>query len=208
MVAERKAWERLPDEPNRWYARFDQFRLMGSGRSLLALYRSEREKAGKGGIVRRVPGSWDQAAERFRWRERAETWDEAERQRMQSEQAAYRRAIMESGFALDFERVKALKELAQRLIVELLFGGRLWLTDKKQLGGGELATVVDIERFNAAEVEQLRGVFDDIAKEKGERKTVVDLNVIRKEAQRLAEELGLDAADVIAEAERIAAGRA
>lgn len=82
---------------------------------------------------------------------------------------ARRRAILEDGLALDFERVDVLKRVATRLLDEIENQGRLWVQDVKAIGSGETAERVDIERFNAAEVEQLRGLLDDIAKEKGER---------------------------------------
>ncbi len=171
MTDERKEWERLPGEPNLWYSRFETFRLMGPKRSLFALYQDIRAQAG---ASRRsqigVPQSWRRASNRWRWRDRAEAWDEAERQRVRAEYEAQRRAILEEGFALDHERVKALKELANILLDELRQYERRWVQDVKQVGSGENAERVNIERFNAAEVEQLRGLLDDIAKEKGERR--------------------------------------
>jgi hypothetical protein len=80
-----------------------------------------------------------------------------------------RRAALEAGLGLDFERVVVLKRLAARMVAELEDEGRLWVQDAKWIGSGEFGERVDLERFNAAEVEQLRGLLDDIAKEKGER---------------------------------------
>jgi hypothetical protein len=77
---------------------------------------------------------------------------------------------MEQGLAVDHERVKALKELADTLLDELRQYDRRWVRDVKQIGSGDSAERVDIERFNASEVEQLRGLLDDIAKEKQERR--------------------------------------
>jgi len=79
---------------------------------------------------------------------------------------------MEAGYALSHERVAALKRLAEKLFDELQDPEKLWLRDYK--GGGK-AGFREIQRFNAAEVEQLRGLLDDIAKEKGDRREKVDL---------------------------------
>jgi len=69
----------MPDETSRWYARFEQFRLAGPGRSLLGLFNADRLARGQA-KQRCVPGAWAQAAKRWRWRDRAEAWDEHERQ--------------------------------------------------------------------------------------------------------------------------------
>ncbi len=73
-------WDRLPDEPNLWYDRFERFRLMGAGRSVLAVYREYlAHKGAKWRGRSGLPTSWRNAVERFRWRERAEAWDERQR---------------------------------------------------------------------------------------------------------------------------------
>jgi hypothetical protein len=105
----------------------------------------------------------------FGWQTRLQAIADAAASEAEAAIRARRRAILESGLALDFERVDVLKRVAAQLLDELETGGRLWVRDVKAIGSGENAERVDIERFNAAEVEQLRGLLDDIAKEKGER---------------------------------------
>jgi hypothetical protein len=80
-------WERQASEPNRWFARFESYRLAGPGRSLLAVYKRERQTAGRNTPASRVPGAWDRAATRWHWRERAESWDEQQRQQARAIQA-------------------------------------------------------------------------------------------------------------------------
>lgn len=69
-----------------------------------------------------------------------------------------------SGLAVKAERVRRLQLLAG-LLEEDLFNGATWVDDVKTAG----KSVVHVERFNSAEVEQYRGLLDDIAKEMGER---------------------------------------
>src|SRR5262245_11085627 len=77
---QREPWERLPGEPNRWFARFERYRLAGPCRTLLGTWTAEQaEKSRKKRF--KVPGSWNAAAARWRWKERAEAWDEHERQK-------------------------------------------------------------------------------------------------------------------------------
>lgn len=89
------AWERQAGEPNRWYQRFEHFRLLGPQRSLLAVLNVERSANGRE-RARGTPGRWREAAERWSWRARAEAWDkyvsdqaaaqvEAERLRIEAE---------------------------------------------------------------------------------------------------------------------------
>lgn len=85
-----RSWDRQRDgdgrlEPNLWYDRFTQYRLMGPGRSLLGCVNDDRDKKGQK-RSNRIPGSWRRKAEEWRWKERAEAWDEAERERQEEEQ--------------------------------------------------------------------------------------------------------------------------
>lgn len=68
-------WEQRDGEPNRWYQRFNAFRLAGPGRSILTV--SNAEKALKGRKESKyTPGSWRNAAEKWQWKARANAWDQ------------------------------------------------------------------------------------------------------------------------------------
>ena len=121
---------------------------------------------------------------------------------------------MESGYALAWERVRALKELADTLFAELQDPSLRWVREVKVIGSGKNAREVVVERFNAAEIEQLRGVLTDLAKETGGRKDIqvltggrdnpvevrhgYDLNLSRltdaelDQMERLVEKIGTD----------------
>lgn len=75
---------------------------------------------------------------------------------------------LHTGLAVKAERVKKLKELAA-LMEKDLFGDYLWTDQVKGVGSGDIATLVDYEEFNKAEVDAYRGTLDDIAKEVGDR---------------------------------------
>jgi hypothetical protein len=75
-----------------------------------------------------------------------------------------------TGLATREGRVKKLKQLAA-LMERDIFGGFMWLDNVKGVGSGDVATIVDYEEFNKAEVDAYRGVLDDIAKEVGHRVT-------------------------------------
>src|SRR5258705_4204690 len=72
-------WERMPDEPSRWFARFEQYRLAGPSRSLLGVFNADKLARGQP-KQRCVSGAWAQAAQRWRWKDRADAWDDRELQ--------------------------------------------------------------------------------------------------------------------------------
>jgi hypothetical protein len=79
-------WEQQPGESNRWYARFERFRLAGPSRSLLGAVNSERQESGKRS-TRSVSQAWAKAARQWRWRARAEAWDAHERGQTRADHA-------------------------------------------------------------------------------------------------------------------------
>lgn len=104
-------WERQTKEPNRWYARFESFRLAGTRRSLLGIVNGERQQRGVP-TSRSVPQAWATNARRWRWRERAEAWDAC--QRLEA-RAAHAQQVAEMNHR-HLQEAKALQHTAvQRL---------------------------------------------------------------------------------------------
>jgi len=143
---------------------------MGRGRVLRDLWRQYNETQQNTTPTQ----AWDTLAgwsSRYDWSARAELYDtELERQKTERAQE-----IMQTGLALEHERVEELKGLYALLRDQLYEQGEngvlhnLWLPDVKQIGAGEYAERIDIERYNSALVSDLRGVLDDLAKETGGR---------------------------------------
>lgn len=132
-------------------------------------------------------------SKRYDWAERAGEYD----QRLEDAKNARAKEIMESGLALDYERVLELKRLAEFLKeqifteapvvevvtkdsknendeapVQVMIGKTnpyVWLRDVKRMGTGKDAVTVELIRFNSAILDQFRGVLDDLAKETGGR---------------------------------------
>ena len=66
-------WQPMPDEPRRWYARFDCFRSLEPERTIAAAYRAY---AGPNvNDAGRPSATWFAMAARWRWDERALAWD-------------------------------------------------------------------------------------------------------------------------------------
>lgn len=186
------AGEKLERETKRAIQACNDYLRMGPGRSLQKLQRmyieSTLEKPPSTQL--RTIAEWSR---RFGWQDRANEYD-AEIERQKNEYTEQRRReAMETALALDFERVLELKRMFSLLDRELyetdekgnVTGFKretVWVPDVKQIGGGQFATQVDIERFNRAIFEVRRGLLDDLAKETGGRKqfTEMDVNLARR----------------------------
>lgn len=163
---------------------------MGSGRKVSDLWRKYTE-SDKNTQPTRSYNTLRKWSSEYGWRERADSWD-AELERQKNER---RRQVMSDGLALDFERVDKLKRLGHFLLEQIYEQGEdglyhnVWLPDVKQIGSGDSAERIDIERFNAAIISELRGVLDDLAKETGGRRQKHD---IAHDWREEARQLGLD----------------
>jgi hypothetical protein len=76
---------------------------------------------------------------------------------------------LKEGLAQKAARVRLLQEMADKMMDDLLVGKLLWTDQVKGIGGQENYERIDYKEFNTGEVQQLRGVLDDIAKELGDR---------------------------------------
>jgi len=121
----------------------------------------------------------------YDWRSRAAIYDVDLEERKNKE----RESVIRQGLALEFERVKKLKRLAQLLesqIYERDETGQfvnLWVDDVKSVGSRDNAEIVEIVRFNPALLEQYRRVLEDIAKETGGRVQRTDVTTDGQQIQ-------------------------
>lgn len=188
-MVELLAGERQARESKRAIWACNDYLRLGPGRSLQKLQQLYIEPSSTKPPSKhlRTLAEWSR---QYGWQARAASYDaEIERRRkeqdaaLEAEREARRRQIMESGLALDFERVERLKRLEGLLIQELgeideqgnlvaLKEDSVWAPDVKQIGSGKFAQQVDIVRFNRAIFETIRGLLDDLAKETGGRKQV------------------------------------
>lgn len=111
---------------------------------------------------------------KFGWVARAEEYD----LRIEEERNARYDELMSTGLAVDAERVAKLKKLFKLLEADLYAKNEagdfinLWLEDIRSVGGGEYVNVV---KYNAALISDIRGLLDDLAKETGGRKARTDI---------------------------------
>lgn len=144
---------------------------LGTGRTLPELIEKYNEIQRESAPTTSI-NTLQQWSSKFQWAERATDFD-ADYEAIKN---AERQAVMNYGLALDYERVRKLKRLVdflERQIYEKGLGDdyhNVWLPDVKQIGAGEFAERVDIERFNSALISEYRAALDDLAKEVGGRK--------------------------------------
>lgn len=136
-------------------------------------------------------------AAKYNWNERASLFDLS----WEEEKEAARKAVMDEGFGLDYERARGLKRLARLLEshifekseipststlpeVESYQFHNLWCHDVKSIGVGEFAETVDTVKFNAALVSQWRGLLDEIAKETNGRRPSASVELFLKSVQK------------------------
>lgn len=152
---------------------------LGTGRTLPELLEKYRETPQNTAPTDSINTLQDWS-KRFSWAGRATEYD-ADYEAIKN---AERQAVIDYGLALDYERVRKLKRLATFLEQQIYEKGtsvdfegneinvyhNVWLPDVKQIGSGESAERVDIERFNSALIAEYRAALDDLAKEVGGRR--------------------------------------
>jgi len=78
---------------------------------------------------------------------------------------------LNTGLALKAQRLIKLTKLAESTEKDLYDKKKIWLQDKKMVGEEEY----DFEKYNVAQVQQLREIYNDIAKETGGRVIKTDI---------------------------------
>jgi len=150
---------------------------MGAGRSLASLQRAYTDQHDITPPTQSID-TLKRWSIHYGWQARAESYD-AQIERQKTARAT---EIMHSGLALEHERVEKLERLATFLEEQIYEQGEdgvfhnVWLPDVKQIGAGEFAERVDIERFNSALIDQYRGTLDDLAKETGGRRNKTEVS--------------------------------
>jgi hypothetical protein len=165
MDDERKFWDRMENEPVRWYARFDKFRLMKAWkRSINAVYELEnKEKQGK--TRTKIDRQWYKKAEEWQWDKRAAAWDEYRISERDKQIVAEEAEVIKEQYALKHNRIKDLNEIAQILKEEAKDINKRWVDDVKAVG----FEAHHLKQFNDGLLKEYREYLTDIADEMGER---------------------------------------
>lgn len=187
------AGEKQDRESNKAVQACNDYLRMGPGRSLQKLHRTYTESAPDQPPTRhlRTLKEWSSS---YGWQARVDLYDAEIERKKNKEVEKRRQQALEAGFALDHERVIALKKLASLLLGQIYERDedgnhpRVWVPDVKQIGSGDQAERVDIVRFNAAIISELRSALDDIAKEVGGRRQKSDIRNLNLDMSQLTDE--------------------
>lgn len=109
--------------------------------------------------------TWTNQARLWNWKERAEAWDI---EIMLANKAKRENEIQDSlysGLALADQRVKYLKEIANKLMSDFRDEGKIWVVEERIIGQGEKSSLTVIKKFNDKLVRELRETMGDIALE-------------------------------------------
>jgi hypothetical protein len=159
-------WMQQPNESRQAFAAFCSYRdLDPSERSIDEAWRKFKKGTKAAQKRNKADGTWRDWSTAHNWVERATAHDRHLQRVAQAAKEEQIREVISRGFALRHKRIEALDAVAQILLDEAQTYDRRWLRDVKQVG----VERVDIERFNAPLLDQLRGTLDDIAKEMLER---------------------------------------
>ena len=162
------AGERQKGESSKAIQACNDYLRMGAGRSLADLSRRYAELDQNQPPTRSL-GTLKSWSAQYEWESRCVDYDA----RIEAKKNARAEAIMNSGLALVHNRTEELVKLYELLNEQLLEKDptdgvfhNLWMKDYKSLGGGDY---MEIEKFNAALIRELRATLDDIASEVGGR---------------------------------------
>jgi len=84
---------------------------------------------------------------------------------------------LKEGLAIKENRIALLQQLADAMRRDLIDNDKTWIVERVVTVGNQ---PVEIEGFNHQEMNQMRGVLDDLAKETGGRTINANLNVREK----------------------------
>lgn len=111
----REAWDRLPGEPRNWFLRFQRYFLYrGLARSVRRAYAAFVQenyptKAEDVLASGRGYNAWLQHAKEYRWKQRAEAWDEQRNYELRATVLEASRFLMENTMNATIALVKALE---------------------------------------------------------------------------------------------------
>ncbi|MFN8466317.1 MAG: hypothetical protein U0X20_12240 [Caldilineaceae bacterium] len=120
-AGDRKPWDQMPGEPDKWYGRFLVYLNMGPARSFMAAGKeiAKNTKAGNP-----YNGFWTGITRQWRWRERARAWDIYQRDVL---------AISERNMrlALRSRRVELIEDYLDS-VCGVLDNAKMWDADEEQ----------------------------------------------------------------------------
>lgn len=164
-------WDRLPDEQQRHYRAFLDYRNMGEGRSLNALfarYRVQIENESGTEPPCRTKNTLARWSSQFNWVERAEAWDMAAVERAEAARREHEQALIDQ-----LERDREEARNVRRMIIKQLHNFYVRMLNDVDAGPGRRPNV-GVQDFGrlvstaAKLMEESRREFNDLPTERQE----------------------------------------
>lgn len=111
MTEDRKPWEKMDGEPNRWFQRFEIFRLMGPGRTVEGLWKKVNPDSNTD-----ASSTYSARCRQWQWWMRAEAWDAY----LVEQAEATIRAKWEAEIMQNFEVLGRLSQMGRANIYDYL----------------------------------------------------------------------------------------
>lgn len=154
-------------EPSRPRHALLDYLHLGPGRSLSALFQLYQSQSMPPTDSYDTLRRW---SSHFDWPARAQSFDEIADRRAQAEYAARREEILQTGLALDHERIQLLSALLNKLSALSQTDEAFWNVQVKSLRTApDQFERVEQKRFNGNLINHMRGLLNDIAAETGGR---------------------------------------
>lgn len=103
-------WERQQNESEKWFVKFKYYLALGVNRSVYAAYQKSARKP-----KAHAPSSWKKTAQKWKWQERAQAWDEHNIGRIHLEMEERRTKEIEA----EIEDGMRLRNKARQILDEL-----------------------------------------------------------------------------------------
>jgi len=164
-------WERMENEPILWYTRFERYRLLGSTRSLLGAYKTElgRKEQNKKPPVN-APMVWRNAADKWNWKARAESWDMQEAQNR-----AAAAALQQAKEEAEKERERQEWRLKRKQLAQGLFAKAAAALNSVG-GDNPIANLSQVANTVKIVLGELRAEFDDMPTQRAELTKPIEIN--------------------------------
>ncbi|MBN2005801.1 MAG: hypothetical protein JXA21_20760 [Anaerolineae bacterium] len=170
-------WDRRSGEPMLWFARFELYRELGTGRTIEDVWRLNKAQQSVPSTSKRPHNRWYEVAQEWDWKGRAEAWDE--------EQIAQQRAVTAQEALERRQRESAEREKARQNRRSLL-NGFLGKLSESLINFPDGSKLDELTKATQMVVQELRAEYNDLPVQRIGFMNEEDLDVaIEQEFERL-----------------------
>lgn len=177
-----KFWDQQEGESSLWYGRFRAYLLLGVRRSVNAVFHLEAEES-RDYPRTEIQGHWYEYAKKYKWEERAQSYDKHWIEEQDIVIAAERAKVIRTGYALQHKRIEILDKLVSKLVEMTEDDDKVWLTESKTVWNGRNPERVEAISLNHPLFTLIDKYQASIAAEMGERVKKQEIGVTNNDIQ-------------------------